>query len=190
MIKSWTLALGLSCLAAINASAQHGGLDLEQALSQARKMTAATRVGMAAAAQRRPSGDAVNIVHLTDAQVTRLRAIAETTREKRKVILRMGEGSVWHRVWVGFDSYDDAAQVGMIELSVRKSNLRWLHDRRIDFRISPRTATATASVHYYRSTCRYTCLETSEKMPGLDMRTAEVRGWFQEELDFWIAGKR
>lgn len=175
MMKSWTMALSLSCLAAINAPAQQGGLDLGPTLAQARQMTA----------------DAHPIfVRLTAAEVARLREIAETTRTKRKVILRMGEGSVWHRVWVGFDSHDDDAQVGTIELSVRKSNLLWLHDRRIDFRISPRTATATASVHSYRSTCRYTCLESTEKMPGLDMRMPEVRDWFQEELTFWIASKR
>lgn len=51
-MKSWTMALGLSCLAAINASAQQGGLDLEQALSQARKMTTEARPVLVAAAQR------------------------------------------------------------------------------------------------------------------------------------------
>lgn len=190
MLKSWTLALSLSCLAAINAPAQQGSLDLEQALSQARKMTAESRPVLIAAAERPPADGVEVFVRLTAAEVARLRDIAETTRTKRKVILRMGEGSVWHRIWVGFDSHDDDAQIGTIELSVRKFSLLWLHDRRIDFRISPRTATAMAAVHYYSSTCRFTCLETSEKLPGLDMRTKEVRTWFREELDFWIAEKR
>lgn len=51
-MKSWTMVLGLSCLAAINASAQQGGLDLDQAIARAREMTTEARPGIDAAAQR------------------------------------------------------------------------------------------------------------------------------------------
>lgn len=166
------------------------GAELEQAAAQARQLIVDSRVILTAAAARRPADDVNVFVRLTGAQVARLREIAEGTKPKRRTILRMGEGSVWHRFWASFYSHDDAAAADTIELSVRKSRLLWLHDRRIDFRISPLTATATASVHAYSTSCpRYSCEESSSRIAGMDMRTAEVREWFREEIDFWMAVK-
>jgi len=146
--------------------------DLESAFSQAGKiMTTAKNAS------------------LTYAQVTRLREIAATARPRHRTIFReVGGSTQWRRLWASYDTHDEASDIHTIELSVRKSSLFRLYDRRYDFRVSPRTATATARVFHYRSSCiglTY-CTEGAHVIEGLDMRSPEVRELFREELDHWV----
>ncbi len=149
------------------------------------------RSGRAAPPSERPfdSGGSEVIMSLSEAQMARLREIAEKTKPERKAILRMGEGAKWHRFWAFFGSREDSSPLELIELSVRKSSLLWLNERRIDFRISPRTATAKATVYYYEDSCiKFYCEEGSYRIKGMDMGTPVVQEWFREELDYWITG--
>ena len=163
-------AIVMSVFLTQNAPAQN--VDLESALAQAgRIMTSAKNAS------------------LTQAQVARLREIAATARPRHRTIFRAGEGSIeWRRLWASYDTPDEASDIGLIELSARKAGLFGLYARRYDFRVSPRTATATARVFDYRSSCiglTY-CTEEAYVVKHLDMRSPEVRELFREELDHWV----
>lgn len=193
MMTIRTLTLGLLLVAAKNTAAQNFGLELERAEAHAQQIVlTAKSSGLRAVGEekRTSSGDVELFVRLTQAQVTRLREIAATARPQRKPILRMGKGSAWRRLWARYDTHDEASDIDMIELSVRKSSLFGLNDQRIDFRISPRTGTATASAHDYSTTCiipmLLLCEEKSHAIKNMDMREPEIREWFREELDYWV----
>jgi hypothetical protein len=177
-------------IVARNSTAQTA--DLEAALAQAgRIMTTAKNASLRTVGEekRRASDDVEIFARLTYAQVTRLREIAATARPRHKTIFRAGEGSTeWRRLWASYDTHDEASDINTIELSARKTSLFGLYARRYDFRVSPRTATATARVFDYRSSCiglTY-CTEEAYVVKHLDMRSPEVRELFREELDHWI----
>lgn len=185
-------AVVLSALFTQNVPAQTS--DLEAALAQASKiMTASKSASLRGAGEekRRVAEDVEIFERLTFSQVTRLREIAATARPRHKTIFRPGEGTaMWRRLSASYDTRDEASDMNTIELSVRKIGLFWLYDRRYDFRVSPRTATATARVYHYRSNCGLTyCTEREHIISDLDMRSPEVRELFREELDHWVNGQ-
>lgn len=188
-MKSILAAIVMSAFLARNAPAQNA--DLDSAMAQAsRIMTTSKTASLRTVGEekRRASDDAEIFARLTYAQVTRLREIAATARPRHKTIFRPGEGTaMWRRLWASYDTHDEASDMHTIELSVRKISLFWLYDRRYDFRVSPRTATATARVFFYRSNCGLTyCTEGDYIIENLDMRSPEVRQLFREELDRWV----
>ncbi len=191
MMKSILAALMMSAFLARNAPAQT--YDLESAFSQAGKimMTAKSASLRTVGEEKRRASDDVEIfARLSYAQVTRLREIAATARTRHRTIFReVGGSTKWRRLWASYDTHDEASDINTIELSVRKTGLFGFYDRRYDFLVSPRTATATAKVYYYSSTCigiTY-CKEGAYVIKNLDMRTPEVRQLFQEELDHWVS---
>ena len=192
MMRSILAAIVMSAFLARNAPAQNA--DLESAFLQAGIiMTTAKNASLRTVGEekRRAYDDVEIFARLTYAQVTRLRQIAATARPRHKTIFRPGEGTAkWRRLWASYDTHDEASDIHTIELSVRKISLFWLYDRRYDFRVSPRTATATARVFYYRSNCGLTyCTEGDHIIENLDMRSPEVRQLFREELDRWVNGQ-